>query len=105
MIGVHQRQGIQKTERGMSQNQGLGEGMQPATQRLQLVFYHERPGALLDQADGLLESRSRQRMGDRRGVELLLLVPATGALMEIRDQRRGADAPAESRGRDEWTRC
>ena len=51
MIGVQHHQGIQKTERGMSQNQGLREGMQPATQRLQLVSYHERPGALLDQAE------------------------------------------------------
>src|SRR3989442_5653491 len=89
----------------MGQDQALGEGLEPAAQCLQgptmnwgptvgprfIVgpSYNECPAVLLDQAGSLLRSRSRQRMGDRLGEQPVLFVPATGATMQLRDQRGG----------------
>ena len=55
------------------------EALQPLVQRLQLASYDEHPDALINQASSLLESRSRQRMGDRLGEEFMLLVLAAHA--------------------------
>ena len=47
----------------------------------------EGPQALLDQAGSLPKGTHRQRVGDRLAEEPVLLVPAAGAQVRVRDQR------------------
>src|SRR2546428_10982757 len=72
----------------MGQHEGLGEGLQPAAQRLQLGARAEAgPQALLEQAGSLLKGRSGQGMGGRLGAAALLRVPAAGAQVQGWGQR------------------
>src|SRR5436305_9801438 len=81
----HQCDGMHEAEGGLGTHQCIGQPVQPAEQRLELTRKVGELGVLFDQASSVLDIGNGQRMGYRLVEQLVVLVPATGPAVELRN--------------------
>src|SRR5437867_8027882 len=76
------------TEQRMRAYQCIWQGIEPAEHCVDATLPYDRPTILCDQARSKLKVCSCQRVLHRFSKHPVLLVPHTGAMMELRYQRR-----------------